>query len=261
MTASESWFATRTMGAIEQLAFGPRSAPEVARGLQVHPRTARRLLKRLVADGYLAHSEGERHLYAPTMRLVALAGQIVEHSQLAQAAVPHVERLHAQLGAAAHLQVPSYRSVLCLVHKACDGVARPQLRELVPCHCSAAGKALLAHRDRWRESVLGRPLERYTARTLVEPAALAREAAKIRERGFATEDREYQANVRSIAAPVFDRTGAAVAALAVSGQVDVLQADELPAWAVAVRRAAAGLSASLGNLDGAFEPDVAVGHG
>jgi DNA-binding IclR family transcriptional regulator len=261
MTAPESWFATRTMGAIELVAFGPRSAPEVADGLQVHPRTARRLLNRLVADGYLTRSEGERRIYAPTMRLVALAGQIVEHCELTQVAVPHVERLHARTGAAAHLEVPSYRSVLCLVHKAGDATARPQLRELVPCHCTAAGKTLLAYRERWRESVLGRPLERHTDRTLVDPAGLMREAAKIRERGFAIEDREYQPGVRSIAAPVYDGTGEAVAALAISGSVEVLDAERLLMRAMVVRDSAARLSEALGYRGACIEHDTAASHG
>lgn len=233
------------MAAIELLAFGPLSAPQIADRLQVHPRTARRLLNRLVADGYLTRSERGRRLYAPTMHIVALAGQIVQSSELAQAAMPHVERLHGATGLTAHLDVPSYRSVLCLVHQASEGPARPQLRELVPCHCTAAGKALLAHRQPWRESVLSRPLERHTERTLVDAAALTAEAQKIRERGFAIEDREYQAGLRGVAAPVRDDTGDVVAALGVSGTVEDLPADQLLRLAMIVRRAADELSQAL----------------
>lgn len=263
MTAPESWYATRTLGAIELLAFGPRSAPQVAQALQVHPRTARRLLNRLVADGYLTRSQGERRTYSPTMRIVALAGQIVQRSELAQVALPHVERLHAETGVAAHFGVPSYRSVLCLAHQAGDAVTRPQLRELVPCHGTAAGKTLLAYRDRWRQSLLGGPLERHTDRTLVDPAALLREMAKIRERGFAIEDREYEPDLRGIAAPVFDRTGEAVAALGISATVQVLAADQLLRLAMVVRESAGRLSRALGyEYEGVdVEAEVAASHG
>lgn len=263
MTATESWFVTRTMGAIELLAFGPRSATEVAHGLQVHPRTARRLLNRLVADGYLTRSEGERRMYASTMRIVALAGQVVQRSELAQVAMAHVERLHAETGVAAHLDVPSYRSVLCLVHQAGGSVMLPQLRELVPCHCTAGGKTLLAHREPWRRSVLSQPLERYTDCTLVDPAALLREMAKIRDRGFAIEDREYEPDLRGIAAPVFDRTGEAVAALGISATVQVLAADQLLRLAMVVRESAGRLSRALGyEYEGVdVEAEVAASHG
>jgi len=224
MTAPESWYATRTLRALELLAFKPSSASEVAHALQVHPRTARRLLGRLLEDGYVTRTEGERRIYSPTMRLVALAGQVVERSELARLAASTVERLHRETGLAAHLTVPSYQSVLCLVH--CAGPmpegTRPQLRELVPSHCTAGGKALLAHRAEWRASVAAQGLERYTERTIVDPSELEHEAARIRARGFAIEDREYRLTQRGLAAPVFDRAGEAVAALGVAGPVERL---------------------------------------
>jgi DNA-binding IclR family transcriptional regulator len=261
MPVTESWFATRTMGALELLAFGPRSAPQVAHGLQVHPRTARRLLNRLVHDGYLTRTEGERRTYAPTMRIVALAGQIVEHSELVQAALSHVERLHEETGASAHLGAPSYRSVLCLAHKGGAAVVRPQLRELVPCHCTATGKTLLAYREPWRKSVLSQPLTRHTDRTLVEPAVLAREVERVRERGFAIEDREYQADARGIAAPVRDHTGEVVAALGISASLEALPSEQLLVRAMLVRESAARLSEALGYVDEPLEEEGAVSHG
>jgi DNA-binding IclR family transcriptional regulator len=206
------------MRALEVLAFRPLSAPQVAAALQVHPRTARRLLNRLLDEGYLTRTDDARRLYVPTMRIVALASQVIEHAELTRLAPPYVARLHEQTGAAAHLAVPSYRSALCLVHRS-NGSAPlpPRLRELVPCHCTATGKVLLSWRDPWRESVLSAPLERRTERTLTDPEAVRDEAATIRGRGYATEDGELQDGVRAVAAPVFSAGGEAIAALGVSG--------------------------------------------
>jgi len=216
----KSLYATRSMRALELLAFGPGSAADVAEYLRVDVRTARRLLKRLEADGYVARvsGEGRRRRYGATMRIVALAGQVVEHAELAELAAPFVKRLHEETGETAHLCMPSYRSVLCLVHYDAGGpsVVRPQMRELVPTHCTAAGKALLAHRERWRESLLQRPLEAHTERTLTDAPALMRDGMQVRARGFAVEDGEYQADMRGVAAPVFNEAGEAVAALGIS---------------------------------------------
>jgi hypothetical protein len=85
--------------------------------------------------------------------------------------------------------VPSHLSALCLVHEpvGAGGRYRPQLRELVPCHCTAAGKALLAWRRPWREAVLAQQLERFTERTVTSPEWLRRElertVARLRDRG------------------------------------------------------------------------------
>jgi IclR family acetate operon transcriptional repressor len=238
----EAWYVTRTMRALEALAFRPLSASQVAGVLQVHPRTARRLLTRLIEEEYLTRTDDARRLYVPTMRIVALAGQIVEHAPLTLPAVPYVARLHEQTGGVAHLAVPSYRSALCLVHRA-NGhePVPPRLRELVPCHCTATGKVLLSWRDPWRESVLSGPLEPRTARTLTDPAALRTETETIRARGYAIEDGELKDGVRAVAAPVFSPRGEAVAALGVSG----LEEEDVDDHAGRVVELARELSAAL----------------
>ena len=194
MSAPEAWHVTRTLRAMELLAVRPRSAPELADALGVHVRTARRVLKRLDSEGYVTLSDDRRRRYRPTMRVVALAGQVVERAELPATALPHVTALREQLGAGCHLCVPSHLFALCLVHDEgeADGACRPHLRELVPCHCTAAGKALLAWRESWRDAVLEQPLASFTERTNVGPESLRRELARTVARGYSVEDREYE---------------------------------------------------------------------
>src|SRR3954454_24945765 len=205
--------AGRTLRALELLAVEPRSAPELADGLGVHVRTARRLLKQLVCEGYVVLGGDRRRRYHPTMRIVAVAGQVVDRAQLTTLAAPHLRTLRDQLGEYCHLCVSSYLSALCLVHVSGNGSVpcRPQLRELVPCHCTATGKALLAWREGWREAVLDQPLATFTERTNSGPESLRRELARTVARGYAVEDREYDPGTRGLAAPVFAEPGEAVA--------------------------------------------------
>ena len=256
MSAPEAWHVTRTLRAMELLAVAPRSAPELADGLGVHVRTARRVLKRLESEGYVALSDGRRRRYRPTMRVVALAGQVVERAELTQVAVPHVSALRERLGRGCHLCVPSYLSALCLVHAAGDvgSGCRPHLRELVPCHCTAAGKALLAWRESWREAVLAEPLESFTDRTSTGPESLRRELGRTVARGYAVEDREYEPDTRGLAAPVFGEDGEAVAALAVIAPMADLPADRYGEFGDALMAATAALSSELGH---AAEPPEA----
>jgi DNA-binding IclR family transcriptional regulator len=227
----EAFFVSRTMRALEALALQPQSAPQLAETLQIHPRTARRMLNRLADEGYVVRSDDARRRYSLTMRIVALAGQVVDGARLTRVAVPHVQRLHLDIGTPAHLMVPSHRSALCLVH--CDGesAGRPHLREVVPCHCTATGKALLGWRERWCESVLRGPLERHTDRTMTDPAMLREEIARSRLRGYAIEDEEFQVGVRAVAAPVFATGGEAVASLGAAvpaaAKVDLIAASVL----------------------------------
>jgi IclR family transcriptional regulator, KDG regulon repressor len=255
MSAPEAWHVTRTLRAMELLAVRPRSAPELADALGVHVRTARRVLKRLDSEGYVTLTDDRRRRYRPTMRVVALAGQVVERAELPVTALPHVTALRKQVGASCHLCVPSHLFALCLVHdegESC-GACRPHLRELVPCHCTAAGKALLAWREAWRNAVLEQPLASFTERTNVGPESLRRELARTVARGYSVEDREYDCGTRGLAAPVFAESGEAVGALAVVAPVEQLQADRYAEVGTAVMSAAATLSAELG-----YAPAVAA---
>jgi DNA-binding IclR family transcriptional regulator len=84
-----SYTTERALRAIELLAFGPCSASELAAGLQIRPRTARRLLHKLVQEQY-ATSTARRYrpgpVYAPSPRLIGLAAQAIHRLPLTIAA-------------------------------------------------------------------------------------------------------------------------------------------------------------------------------
>src|SRR5690242_13134885 len=90
MAPTEAWHAGRTMRILELLAFGSLSVPQLAEALHAHPRTVRRVLAQLLEDEYVTVTDDGRRTYAPTMRLVALAGQIVDGSPLARRGRPYV---------------------------------------------------------------------------------------------------------------------------------------------------------------------------
>ncbi len=232
---------------MELLAVSPRSAPELADGLGVHVRTARRVLKRLESEGYVTVGGDRRRRYRPTMRIVALAGQVVERAELTQTALAHVRAVRDELGEDCHLGVPSYLSVLCLIHETGPpaGGCRPHLRELVPCHCTAAGKALLAWREPWREAVLTEPLASFTERTTTGPEWLRRELARTVARGYSIEDREFEPDSRALGAPVFSDSGETVAAIAVVAPASRLPAERYSEVGKVVMRAASALSEHL----------------
>jgi DNA-binding IclR family transcriptional regulator len=216
MSESPAQFAIRTMRALEVLAFEPMGAEPLAEALGVHPRTARRLLSQLHRDGWLTYSRGRRIVYTPTLRFVALAAQIGARAPLAVLTAPAVARLHARSGLEATLAIPGYRATVCLVHRCGPGTTQPPLGELTPAHASATGRALLAHRDGWRRSILATPPAGWEA---VDADALDAELAVIRERGYALEDSAPDL-ARQIAAPVLGPDGQALAAIALAVAAD-----------------------------------------
>jgi DNA-binding IclR family transcriptional regulator len=120
-SGKEAWHVVRTLRALGLLALEPRSAPGLAAALGVHVRTARRTLRRLEAAGYVALGGDRRRRYRSTLRIVALAGQVVERAEFTRVALPYVSCCRPKLGEDCHLYMPSHLRVLCLVHVPREG--------------------------------------------------------------------------------------------------------------------------------------------
>lgn len=90
--------------------------------------------------------------------------------------------------------------------------------ERVPPHCVSSGLVLLAHAppgDRAR--ILDGPLPRLTPNTMVSPSKLRRRLAAITRRDSEWVYGEFSEDINSVASPVFNGDGNAVAALHVHG--------------------------------------------
>ena len=119
--ADRAYCVQNTLRAIERLAAAPHSAPELADSLAVSVRTARRLLHRLAADGYVIQDGGHRRRYRPTLHLVALASRILDGALLPRAGARRVAELSAMTGAPAHLWIWADDGVaVCIAHGAAD---------------------------------------------------------------------------------------------------------------------------------------------
>jgi DNA-binding IclR family transcriptional regulator len=239
--AEPLYTATRTLAALELLAFAPCSAPVVAARLQVHPRTARRLLKQLAADEWVVR--GADGQYALTLRLMAMAGQALTRCQVYEPLRSAVIALADTFPARFDGWIPSYRDVLGIATAEASPSGSRLLPPLAPRHCSAGGKALLATRDAWRETALAEPLPPHTEHTIVDAAALAHACNEIAARGIATEDQEFELGRWALAAPILDATGSGLASLSATARNGPLEVDgEI---GTAVREHAAQISGSL----------------
>ncbi len=116
-----------------------------------------------------------------------------------------------------------------------------------PLHCTALGKALLAHQAAaYIDAVIARGLPRRTAATITQPAALRRELETIRARGYALEDEEVEPGLRGIAAGVRNDAGDVIAAIGISGPAHRLTRKTLAACARDLIDAADSISRRLG---------------
>jgi len=90
-----------------------------------------------------------------------------------------------------------------------------------PLHCTAAGKAILAHlpEERTHEIVHESELERVTDQTITDPSRLEEELETIRDENVALSSEEAVRGMRGVASPVLDGDGAPLGSINVSGPV------------------------------------------
>jgi DNA-binding IclR family transcriptional regulator len=97
-SAVRAYGTLNTLRALEELAAGPPlSAPVLAARLGIGERSARKLLQRCALEGWAAQGDWHHRRYAPTLRLAAVARQLLDEVWLLRFAAPQLQDL-ASLG-------------------------------------------------------------------------------------------------------------------------------------------------------------------
>ena len=204
--------------------------------------TVHRLAGELTAWGALERVDGR---YRIGLRLWEVGSLAPRGLGLRESAMPFLEDLYEVTKQNVQLAVLDGTEVVYLERisgrNAVSVVTRVGGR--LPLHATGVGRVLLAHADpAFQEEVLGRPLRRFTPRTVTSPDELRRILAEVRLTGVAVSDRQIELVSLSIAAPVRGPRGDVVAALSI-----VVPAEsDTRAYVPVVRAAARGISRTLG---------------
>jgi DNA-binding IclR family transcriptional regulator len=176
---------------------------------------------------------------------------------LLEVAMPFLQDLYERTHETVHLGTSDGQDVVYIAkiggHRQAASPSRTGGR--MPLHCTAIGKALLAHADfELQRSILTGALERRTPHTIVAPGHLRRQLDAVLETGSAFEREESTPGLLCVASPVLNVDGrAAVAAISVTGPVGRFRPDQ---HATAVRAAAQGVSSLVARRGGRHAPSL-----
>jgi DNA-binding IclR family transcriptional regulator len=196
----------------------PLGVSEVSRAIDQNKSLTYRLLSTLRDEGWVAAEEpGPR--YRVTLVPFKVVSQAMRGMDLRAAAAGPLRSLWDHLGESVYLAV--LHDDACLYIEHLDSRQSVRIAGMVggsyPLHCAAPGKVLLAYGgDPLVQRVCDRGLERLTENTLVSSAALRRDLAEVRRRGWAMDNEEFGRGILCFAAPVFDHRGICVAAIGTS---------------------------------------------
>jgi DNA-binding IclR family transcriptional regulator len=192
----------------------------IAESVGLDKATVSRILQTLVGAGYAAQEPATRR-YRPTTKILRLARGVSARLDLLGVARPHLRALRDQLNETVHLGVLEDLRVVYL-----DKLESTNSIQLVsavgqtmPLHSTSLGKAMLAALpDTELEALLGRlDFAPRTERTITDRTAFCEEIARVRQRGYATDDRENEPLGACVAAAIIGPDAKPLGAISVAG--------------------------------------------
>ncbi len=219
---------------------------ELARRLDLSPSTTHRIVRALVARGYLEQDrDSERYHLGRSTIVLGQAGR--RHLGLDQV-LPILERFGAETGESVNMGLMDGHHVLVTLR-----VPSPQplrfdqpVGSRIPLHCSSMGKALLAfNAQNGPQDLAGLEYAEVTANSIGSAEVLAEDLERVRERGHSTDVEESILGVSCVGAPVLDGSGRAAAAIAVQAPTARMSPERARHLAKRVIEVAAEVAATM----------------
>jgi DNA-binding IclR family transcriptional regulator len=225
-----------------------RGLADLSRAVGLNKTTAYRLLAALESERMVERGrDGESYRLGP--ELVALGGRAQGALDLREASRAVLAGLAQETRETATLEVLVGRETLILDEAMGSYVlgSMPSIGTRWPAYATSTGKTILAFlSEEERNLALPRALVPVTNRTLADRAALDRDLARVRERGYALSQEELEPGFIAVGAPVYSADGRVAAAISVGGPKARLTPDAIASVARRLPLAAARISAKLG---------------
>jgi len=191
---------------------------DIGQELGLHTSTAHRILRALLADGFVSQNpESGRYRLGRESLLLGLGAERTLGFSVAE---PLLEQLCEQTGESVNLVVRDGDRGLVVLRV--DSVQPLRFSQptgtRIPLYCTSSGKVLMAFGGDPKAEVdrLGE-LVALTGSTVTSRKALVRELREVQEQGYALNEGERNPGVSGVAVPVFDAEGQIMAALALQG--------------------------------------------
>jgi len=228
---------------------------EISTKLNIPPSTSYRILAALRRVDYVHQNKKDAH-YFLGFNLLRLAEAVVEGMDLSAICLPYLEELHNQTEETTFFAL--YNGQHCITMETCgqvDSRVAVARGEIMPMHCSAAGKAVLAFLpDKEQEKALkALKLEPYTPHTVRTAAGLEKGLKQVRRTGVATNLQEFHNGINAMAVPIFNNEGRPVGSIALVGISIDLDPAQMEEYAPLFVEAGAGISERIG---GAYPEEI-----
>nr|WP_211289582.1 IclR family transcriptional regulator [Sporomusa silvacetica] len=194
---------------------------EISNFLQMPKTSTFDIVYALISKGFLEVADERLKTFGLGIQAFKVGMAYLEKTDLHQAARPLLEYMMNEAGETTFLAMQKNNQIVYLDKVEASSSIRTAscLGSTNPMHCTGVGKALLAAypNERVRSIISSEGMLPKTEYSLPNLAALLADLDRIRKRGYSIDCRESEVEVFCVAAPVYDRTGSAVAAMSIAG--------------------------------------------
>ncbi len=193
-----------------------KGVTDLSRELGLTKSNTFRLLQTLTTLGYVQHLPDKT--YAATLKAWRVGRARVENLKLRELAAAELSFLSQETGETVYLAVRENLSVVYIDKVDSQKPIRSwnAIGGTAPLHCVGTGKAILAADfDNLRDQI-GVAMERYTDRTITDPATLEQDMQLTLKRGYAFDTGEFRDRILSFGAAITLPEGEPVGALGIS---------------------------------------------
>ncbi|RPK13152.1 hypothetical protein FH5_03358 [Priestia endophytica] len=194
---------------------------EIANQLGIANSTAYRLVTSLRSEGFIT-KDAHTNLYRLGTSILALGNVIIKQSKVYNISQSILKSLVQQTNETAHIAVLREFEAMYLNKIVCSHPVRllSYIGKCNPVHCTSTGQVLLAHQSKpFIEELFQKKLQRYTSKTIIDPASLLDRLQKIKKQGYALSVEELHKGVSSISAPIYNLKGNVIASVTIAGPV------------------------------------------
>jgi IclR family pca regulon transcriptional regulator len=214
------------------LAFGETcetlTISQVAIETGLTPASARRVLLTLKELGYV--DQAGRRFYL-TAKVLDLGYSYLASQPIWQIVQPALEKLRSEFTVTTNAAVLQGTDIIYAVrvpcHRVMPGLINTGTRH--PAHLTAMGRVILANlAPLMRESVLARiRFKPLTPHSVTDEGQLRKIIESVQSENYSIVDQELELGLRSIAVPIRDRSGKAIAAMNASGHANMIETEYL----------------------------------
>nr|WP_312577838.1 IclR family transcriptional regulator [Sedimentibacter sp.] len=221
---------------------------EIADELGLNKSTVHGIINTLKHHGLIDQDE-KTQKYRLGIYLIGLGELVVRSIDDRAIGYPIIEEMCRKLKETIHVGVLDCTDIVYIDKKECDNSIKisTKIGSRHPAYCTADGKVMLAYLDLNKQMrIIPDSIPKFTPNTITDKSDIIKELAKIKEKGYAIDNEEYETGLVCVAAPVFDHSGAVKYGISITGPTIRMTEEKIVEIIDVLKEAAHKISVEIG---------------